>query len=186
MDQRSQEYSVDSLLELLRTRGADCYDETVTQLAHALQTAYRATLAGAEAESVAAALLHDVGHLLLPEERARRRSVDHDLRHERVGYAVLSSLFPEAVTEPVRLHVEAKRYLTATDPGYRSQLSPGSLHSLELQGGPFTPQQRADFESNPYWREAVALRRWDDEAKVPGLQVPGLEQYAQVLHGCRR
>jgi gamma-butyrobetaine dioxygenase len=97
------------------------------------------------------------------------------------GEAFLRNAFGPSVAEPVRLHVDAKRYLCSTHPTYLSLLSPASVHSLQLQGGPFSPAQAADFESKPHSHDAVRLRRWDDQAKIPGLAVPGVEHYRQVL-----
>ena len=120
--------------------------------------------------------MHDIGHLIhkLPEDAA-----DHgiDTRHEQLGQAWLARYFGPDVTEPIRLHVPAKRYLCATDADYLGQLSPASLHSLKLQGGPLDEAGRKEFEQNPHYREAVALRRWDDLAKIPGMQVAGLDHY---------
>jgi phosphonate degradation associated HDIG domain protein len=172
---------VDQVCELFATRGHAAYvGEPVSQLEHALQTAYHAEKSGASDALVAAALLHDIGHLLtkLPEDAA-----DHgiDTRHEQIGQAWLARHSAPDVTEPVRLHVAAKRYLCATDPSYLSQLSPASLQSLHLQGGPFTAEEVRNFEQNPHYLSAVSLRRWDDQAKVPGMQMPGLEHYRALL-----
>jgi predicted HD phosphohydrolase len=120
--------------------------------------------------------LHDVGHLLhgLPEDAADRGV---DARHEDGGAAWLAGHFGPEVAAPVRLHVAAKRYLCAVDTDYLGRLTPASLRSLELQGGPFDAAGVAAFEREPFHREAVRLRRWDDAAKVPGLPVPGLDHY---------
>jgi [1-hydroxy-2-(trimethylamino)ethyl]phosphonate dioxygenase len=168
---------VDEVCELFATKGHEAYvGEPVSQLEHALQAAYHAEQADASDALVVAALLHDVGHLIhrLPEDAA-----DHgvDTRHEQLGQAWLRQYFGPAVTEPVRLHVSAKRYLCATDSGYLAQLSPASLQSLQLQGGPFNDVEIRQFEDNPWCRDAVALRRWDDLAKVPGMAVPALGHY---------
>ncbi len=172
---------VDGICDLFATRGHAAYvGEPVSQLEHALQAAYHAEQAGAADALVVAALLHDVGHLIhkLPEDAA-----DHgiDTRHEKLGQAWLSQYCGPEVTEPIRLHVAAKRYLCATDPGYLRQLSPASRHSLQLQGGPFTPAEIAEFQRNPWYRDAVVLRQWDDLAKVPGMDVPPLDHYRPRL-----
>jgi phosphonate degradation associated HDIG domain protein len=166
---------------LFATKGHEAYvGEPVSQLEHALQTAHRAEQAGAADELIVAALLHDVGHLItkLPEDCADRGIDD---RHEALGNAWLRKHSAAAVSEPVRLHVAAKRYLCATDDAYMHQLSPASQKSLALQGGPFTADEVNEFQSNPYYRDAVELRRWDDLAKVPGLNVPGLDHYRPRL-----
>jgi phosphonate degradation associated HDIG domain protein len=177
---------VDEICDLFATKGHAAYiGEPVSQLEHALQSAYHALQAGADDELVVAALLHDVGHLItrLPEDCAEHGIDD---RHEALGQAWLKQHSLPAVSEPVRLHVAAKRYLCATDSAYMQQLSAASQTSLKLQGGPFTPAEAAEFEANPHYREAVALRRWDDLAKVPDMQVPTLDHYrerlARVLH----
>jgi phosphonate degradation associated HDIG domain protein len=177
---------VDEVCELFATKGHAAYvGEPVSQLEHALQSAYHAQQEQAGDALVVAALLHDIGHLVhkLPEDAA-----DHgiDTRHEQMGHAWLKRYCGPEVTEPIRLHVPAKRYLCATDPAYQAQLSPASIQSLALQGGPFTAAEVAEFESNPHFRAAVALRRWDDLAKIPDMEVPTLDSYrpqlARVLH----
>jgi [1-hydroxy-2-(trimethylamino)ethyl]phosphonate dioxygenase len=172
---------VDEICQLFATRGHDAYvGEPVSQLEHALQAAYHAQQAGATDALVVAALLHDVGHLVhkLPEDAA-----DHgvDTRHEKLGQAWLARHCGPEVTEPIRLHVAAKRYLCATDEQYQAQLSAASIQSLALQGGPFNADERRQFEQNPWYRDSVTLRRWDDRAKVPGMDVPGLDHYRPRL-----
>lgn len=171
----------DEVLRLMQTRGGQAYfGEPVSQLEHALQAAWFATRSKAAPSLVAAALLHDIGHLLhhLPEDVADEGV---DTRHEEAGYDWLLLRFGPAVAEPVRLHVAAKRYLCAVDPSYPAQLSPVSVQSLALQGGPFTEGQAREFERLPYYREAVQLRRWDDAAKQSGVGVPDLEEYRALL-----
>jgi predicted HD phosphohydrolase len=116
---------------------------------------------------VVAALVHDIGHLLqnLPEDIADRGS---DAHHEDVGHAWLARHFGPEVTEPVRLHVEAKRYLCRVDPGYLKRLSPASVQSLALQGGPFDDAEVREFENRPHYRDAVRLRTWDDARRFGG------------------
>jgi gamma-butyrobetaine dioxygenase len=172
---------VEDIFEAFEARGTDAYfGEAVTQTEHALQAAYLAERAGAPEPLVAAALLHDVGHLVhgLSEDIA---DAGVDARHEDEGEAWLAAHFAPDVTEPVRLHVAAKRYLAATDPGYAAVLSPASKQSLVLQGGPFTAAECAEFERNRFFADACRLRRWDDEAKIPELAVPDLEHYRSLL-----
>ena len=136
--------------------------------------------AHASAALVVAALLHDIGHLIDKKaEGAARRGVDR--RHEKVGSGYLAAWFPEAVTEPVRLHVDAKRYLCATEPVYYDGLSPASKRSLALQGGPFSATEAARFIDRPHGREAVALRRWDDRAKATGAETLPLSHFRPCL-----
>ena len=129
---------------------------------------------------VVAALLHDIGHLLhgLPEHIADKGI---DGRHEAVGEAWLTPQAGPAVTEPLRLHVAAKRYLCAVNSDYMTLLSPASIKSLRLQGGPYTDDEVEAFEKNPHYQDAVRLRRWDDQAKVAGLDVPDLAHYRSVF-----
>src|SRR5262249_53788452 len=160
---------IDRILTLYREKAQGAYfGEAVTEMEHALQCAHLAEQSGASPALVAAALLHDVGHLLhgLPEDIAEQGI---DGRHEEGGAAWLQRYFQPPVVGPVRLHVAAKRYLCAVDPDYAASLSDASRRSLDLQGGPFTPAEVHRFEQEPWFRSAVALRRWDDAAKVPGL-----------------
>jgi len=173
--------AADDVIELFKSRGQQAYfGEDVSVLEHSLQTASLALAEGATDQLITAALVHDVGHLVheLPEDIA---SQGIDGRHEVAGERWLRARFGQAITEPVRLHVDAKRYLCATDPTYLNALSPSSLQSLALQGGPFSIEEAQAFEKNPFYREAVTLRRWDDRAKDQGLEVPGLETYRENL-----
>jgi gamma-butyrobetaine dioxygenase len=172
---------IDEVFELFGNRGhAEYHGEAVSQREHALQAAALAEQEGAADHLVAAALLHDIGHLLsgLPESIATEGI---DGRHERAGAVWLARSFGPEITEPIQLHVAAKRYLCAVDPQYQAHLSDASIRSLGLQGGPFRTEEAAEFEANPHFRAAVRLRDWDDRAKVPGLDVPGLEHYRAVL-----
>jgi phosphonate degradation associated HDIG domain protein len=172
---------IDSLFTLFREKGNGAYfGEAVTETEHALQCANLAEESGAPPELIAAALLHDVGHLLhgLPEDAAERGL---DGRHEEEGAAWLGGHFGPAVVDPVRLHVAAKRYLCAVEADYHAGLSGASRRSLRLQGGPMSPDEVRRFEQEPWFRSAVAVRRWDDAAKVPGLVVPGLDHYRPRL-----
>ena len=166
---------------LLDERGEAAYfGEAVTQKEHALQCALLAEQDGAEDPLVIAALLHDVGHLLhgLPEDVA---DADIDARHETAGQEWLARFFGPEVTEPVRLHVIAKRYLCAIDPVYAATLSEASRQSLALQGGPLTGDGIVEFADLRHAQDAIRLRRWDDRAKTPGLMTPGLAHYASRL-----
>ena len=173
----------DEIFELFRTRGQDAYyGENVSILEHSLQTAWFAHRSSAARCLVVAALVHDIGHLLhgLPENVANQGI---DGRHELAGESWLRSRFAPEVTEPVRLHVEAKRYLCYADSGYSGRLSPSSMQSLALQGGVHSGDEAREFERNAYFRDAIALRRWDDAAKIPGLGVPDLGAYRNALDG---
>jgi len=172
---------VDEIFAAFASNGAAAYlGEPVTLREHMLQSAAAAEAEGADADLVAAALLHDVGHLLHdgPEDAAEH-GLDNE--HEEVGFRFLAAHFPPAVVEPVRLHVAAKRYLCAVDPAYRDVLSPASLLSLELQGGPMSEAEVADFAGSPHCDAACRLRRWDDAGKDPRAAVAPLEHYRPVL-----
>ena len=169
------------IVRLFAERGGSQYGgEAVTQLEHALQTAYFAQREGATPALIAAALMHDVGHLLhaLPDD-APDRGVDD--AHEALAAAWLARRFAPAVAAPVALHVAAKRYLCAVDPAYVQQLSVPSIQSLRLQGGPMSAGEIQWFESRPHFADAVRLRRWDDAAKVVGLPTPDLTHFARYL-----
>ena len=172
---------VDEIFRIFENRGDQAYfEEPVSQKEHALQSAHQAEQEGATRSLIVAALLHDIGHLVhgMGEDIADQGV---DARHEDVGEAWLARHFQPEVTEPVKLHVAAKRYLCRIDREYLGQLSPASLQSLALQGGPFTEEEAREFERHRYYREAVRLRRWDDRAKIPGLAVPELEHYRPAL-----
>lgn len=172
---------VDEIIHRFELRGGRDYTlDRVTQTEHAIQTALLAEDEGAPNSLIAAALLHDFGHLL---QRTPRDLADLgvDDRHELVGSRWLARHFGQEVTEPIRLHVPAKRYLCGADPGYLDSLSPASIRSLALQGGPMNPGDRLQFESEPYHHDAVWLRRLDDRAKVKGSSIPELDAYRGCL-----
>lgn len=157
------------------------YDEEVTELDHALQTAALAHAEGAPDHLVAAALLHDVGHLVSDDNVPLDEDLAEDFHHERVGARYLARWFGPEVTAPVALHVAAKRYLCAVEPGYLDDLSPSSARSLALQGGPMSPAEVEAFERLAHHEAATLVRRWDDRAKVAGLAVADLDAYRSLL-----
>ena len=166
-----------ALIALYADRGDHRYDEAVTQLDHARQCGSLALAAGAEDSTVVAAFLHDIGHLLADEQPAN----DRDRRHEHVGARFLSRWFRDDVVEPVRLYVAAKRFLCSVEPGYGSALSPASVRSLELQGGPMGPVDRERFGRERYGPTAVELRRWDEQAKVPSTPTPEPDVFGSII-----
>jgi phosphonate degradation associated HDIG domain protein len=167
------------LFGLFEAHGEARY-ELVSQRAHALQCAALAEQEGAAPTLIAAALLHDIGHMLHKEgEGAALRGIDD--KHELIAWKHLERLFGPAVAEPVHLHVDAKRYLCATDAGYHASLSPASQRSLALQGGAFTAAEAESFGQRPHAEDAVRLRRWDDLAKVPGRATPPLTHFRRYL-----
>ncbi len=180
---------VDRLAELFASEGAGDYlGEPVTVAQHLLQAGALARAAGAPDVLVAAALLHDAGHLRGADPLAdeaelsgRELMAGTDNDHGERGAAWLARWFPAAVTEPVRLHVAAKRYLCAAEPGYLALLSPASVYTLSLQGGPMAGAEAAAFAAQPYAADAIAVRRWDDTAKDPAADVPGFDTYRPLL-----
>ena len=175
--------TIDEISRLLRVRGSQQYGrESVSQLEHALQCAWQAELAGETPHTVVAALLHDLGHLLAAERDQRVDDAQNvDDLHQYVAIPFLRGLLPDAVLEPIRMHVDAKRCLCTIDADYWDTLSPASKRSLELQGGAMTFAQALAFMTQPYAEEAVRLRRYDDLAKVPGLETPTLDHYLLAL-----
>ncbi len=172
---------VDEILDAFETRGETAYfGEPVSVSQHSLQAALAAEEAGAAPSLIIAALLHDVGHLILrlPEDVANRGI---NTRHEDLACNWLSPYFGPEVTEPIRLHVAAKRYLCGADAGYLLRLSPASIQSLGLQGGPLTDEEAEEFIGSPYSQQAILIRRWDDQAKVPGMATAGLHHYRPLL-----
>ncbi|MEM7032365.1 MAG: metal-dependent phosphohydrolase [Chloroflexota bacterium] len=171
---------IDQIFTAFRQYGDQSYGERVTMAEHMLQSAVFAERDGAHDTLIAATVLHDYGHLIhdLPEDIA-----DHgiDAIHEQVGADYLAQYFVPAVTEPGRLHVAAKRYLCAVDIDYFSTLSPASIQSLELQGGPFNQTEIDAFEDNLHFKDAIRLRRYDDFGKVPNMVTPDLEHYRSFL-----
>lgn len=173
--------TINQILDLYRRRGQAQYGgEAVSQLEHALQCATLAEENDESPELITACLLHDLGHLVhhLGDDPAQRGIDD---RHEYRAIPVLETLFPEAVTTPIRLHVAAKRYLCAIDEGYWAALSPASKLSLELQGGIFSKTMADAFIDQLNAPQAVRLRRWDDQAKVKNLKTPDLEHFQPIL-----
>ncbi len=181
--------AVEEIAGLFGSEGArDYLGEPVTVAAHLLQAGALAEAAGAPPELVAAALLHDVGHLrgadvTVAGLSGRDLMAGSDNRHGARGAAWLSRWFPPAVTEPVRLHVAAKRYLCAVEPSYAAMLSPASVYTLSVQGGPMSQAEAREFEASPYASHAVRVRRWDDQAKDPAAPVPGFGHFRPLLKG---
>ncbi len=169
---------------LYAKRGGRHYGEDVTQIEHAVQCAALAEAEDASASLIAAALLHDIGHLFEREDEVA--ALTHDGRHEVAGARLLAGLFDEAVCQPIALHVAAKRYLCFREPLYQYALSPASRQSLALQGGPFDAAEAAAFEQHAYWREAVLLRRFDDKGKQDELSARRFADFLPALQTAAR
>jgi phosphonate degradation associated HDIG domain protein len=172
---------VDEIAALFSRSGDSQYGgEAVSQLEHALQCASLAEQNQASPALITASLLHDIGHLLhdLPADSPDRGIDDH---HENSGYHFLRQRFDAEVSEPVRLHVAAKRYLCTVDNSYEDQLSEPSLVSLRLQGGKMSDDELDMFRANPHWEAAVRLRYWDDLAKVVDLPTPSIGHFLRYI-----
>ena len=171
----------DRVLDFLNTAGqAEYHGEEVSQLEHALQAANNACQDGGTEQEIIAALLHDLGHIW-PVEGRQITSVGV-VAHDRIGAEALKELgFSDDVADIVGGHVAAKRYLVSTDRDYAAKLSDVSVESLRRQGGPMSAEEMEDFTSSPNWRSMVRVRTWEDNAKTPGANVPGLEAYRQML-----
>ena len=178
--------TISDICTLFARKGGRAYEgEGVTQLEHALQTAAQAEAAGAAPALIAAALLHDLGHLLNDQgETPTLRGVD-DL-HQFAALPFLRPLYENDVVEPIRLHVEAKRYLCATRAGYYAALSADSKRSLVLQGGAYSTDEASRFIERPYAEDAVKIRLWDDLAKIAGAPTPPLAHFVRVLEAAQR
>jgi len=176
----------DEVLAIYGARGSGAYfGERVSMTEHGLQAAHFAQLQGAPETLIVAALLHDIGHLLatVPDAIEDWRS---DAHHEATGARWLAQRFPPEVSEPVRLHVAAKRYLCATEPAYFAQLSSASVHTLKLQGGAMSAGEVRQFAAEPFYKEALRIRRWDDQGKVAGLMTPDLDSYRTMIERVAR
>ena len=169
------------LADIIERRGGESYlGEEVTMAGHMLQAATLAEEADAGDELIAAALLHDIGHYTneFPDD-AQDRGIDN--LHEEAGAAVLEPYFPAVVVDCVRHHVAAKRYLCATDPSYVDRLSPASVHTLNLQGGPMCVEEIDDFRSLAHLDAIIQVRFWDEASKIKDLPTPTFSHYAPVL-----
>ncbi|MBN8873166.1 MAG: HD domain-containing protein [Rhodospirillales bacterium] len=177
---------VEMLADLIDGKGGKQYGlHDLNQRAHALQAALLAEQSGCDAALITAALLHDIGHMVheLGENPAEAGIDD---RHEELGHDFLLRFFGPEVTEPVRLHVAAKRYLCAVEPDYFGRLSKDSVLSLRLQGGPMSAAEVASFAAGPHAAAAVQLRRFDEAAKVKDLPTPDVRHFSQYVRACLR
>lgn len=181
-DTEGDENCIAAIEALFKAYGSLRYGEEVTQLEHALQCGFLAQESGAAPALILAAVLHDIGHMLHPDAAAAVAADQNDA-HERLGAQALSKWFGRSVSEPVRLHVQAKRWLCLRHQDYWEQLSPLSKRTLELQGGAMTAPEADEFERLPYSREALQLRRWDDLAKRADHPTPSLSHYLGLARG---
>ncbi len=175
----AQHPALAEIAHLFDTHGHLTYGEGVTQLQHALQCATLAAQAHVSDGLVLATFLHDIGHMQHPDA-AGDLEQGRDDTHEALGADFLARWFGPDVSEPVRLHVQAKRYLCQGSPDYLNQLSPTSVRTLRLQGGPMTPQEALAFEQHPYRDDALRLRRWDDSGKEAHMDTLPMAHFMQM------
>jgi len=169
------------LADIFERRGGEEYlGEPVTMAEHMLQGAHFAEQRGEQEDLIVAALLHDIGHFT-SEFGMFSMDDTEDKLHEEAGAKILERFFPSLVTDCVRLHVAAKRYLCAARPEYFERLSEASIHSLKLQGGPMTPEEVTTFEANPNADAIIKLRYLDDEGKIAGLKTPSFAHFAPMV-----
>jgi len=172
---------VEFLLDIFERRGADSYlGEAVTMSEHMLQCAECAAADGADSELIAAALLHDIGHYTneFPDD-ALEQGIDN--HHDSAGGSILAGFFSERISECVRLHVLAKRYLCAVEADYFAKLSPASVHTLNLQGGPMSKAEISEFTANSYHQDAIRVRRWDEAGKTKGVITRNIRDFEPLL-----
>jgi predicted HD phosphohydrolase len=186
MADRADRPAVIDVLRLFAERGDRHDGEAVTQTAHALQTAEAARASGAADELVAAALLHDIGHLVRDAADGPVGDAEADDQHEAVGARWVAPRFGPGVARPIALHVLAKRYRCTVDPGYRAGLSPTSERTLQVQGGPLTGSEVAGFERTPGFGDAVLLRGWDEGGKVEATGATDIEGFRPLLESVAR
>ncbi len=172
---------VDYIADVFERRGAEAYlGEEVSMAQHMLQAAQEAEISHADPDLIVAALLHDIGHFSneIPGTVLMKGTNNY---HEEVGANFLADYFPPSVTEPIRQHVAAKRYLCATDPQYLSRLSGASVYTLKVQGGPMNPDEVAEFEKSPYLDNCIRVRVWDDAGKDPDKSHPDFSHYRDLV-----
>lgn len=177
----SKDNIVEFLSDIFQRRGREEYlGECVTMEQHMLQAAHFAKQANESEEVIIAALLHDIGHFT-SEFGAYSPDDTEDKHHEDAGAEILQTFFPKLISDCARYHVAAKRYLCATTPDYFNKLSPASVHTLSLQGGPMNDVEIAQFESNPYLTQIVNVRRYDEAGKEPDLETEPFSYYLPMM-----
>ena len=173
---------LDQLETIFESEGANAYlGETVTTAQHMVQAAVQAQQMQADDALVASALLHDIGYFT----DVRMSADEKDREHDQAGAAFLKAHFGPEVTEPMRLHVQAKRYLCAVEPSYWNKLSKASVRTLEVQGGPMNAEEVAAFEANVHHKAAVQLRKFDDKGKVADQTLPSFTSFRPLLDRLR-
>jgi len=168
---------INNLFNWIEIEGKSKYDESVTQYEHCIQTAMIAKNNQSSSSQIVAALLHDIGHLILTENQSKKDFLNCDLKHELIGARWLEKKFPKSVTEPIKLHVPAKRYLCSVDKNYYDKLSTTSKMSLEIQGGPMSIREQKKFKFLSFSNEAIFIRKWDDDAKVKDFSIVSIRNF---------
>lgn len=172
---------VDFIGDIFERCGDEEYlGEPVTMAEHMLQGATIAEQNGQSQEIIVGALLHDIGHFT-SEFGTYHPDDTEDRHHEDAGAEVLQAFFPTVITDCVRYHVAAKRYLCATKPSYYARLSPASVHTLGLQGGAMSADEVAEFEKNPNLREIIAVRYLDEAGKRADMETPDFWHFAPMV-----
>ena len=174
---------LDTIEQLFSAQGTLIYGEAVNQIEHALQCASLAEKSGASDALIVAAMLHDVGHMMHRDAAGALQAGVNDV-HESLGSKYLARWFGPEVTQPVALHVEAKRFLCQRDVSYHDRLSPISKRTLEIQGGPMTATQADAFEARAYAMDAVSVRQWDDQGKKAAVATPPLVHFLAIAKRC--
>ncbi len=167
---------VETIAAVYAAQGNHSYGENISQIEHAVQCAELAIRDNESPQLIAAALMHDIGHLLAATDVAFG-----NYRHDAVGADYLAKYFPAELTEPVRLHAQAKRYLCTVEPGYFERLSEASVDSLNHQGGLMDQQEQLEFKQGVFFQQAIKLRRWDDEGKIDELSKQGFNHYLPYI-----
>lgn len=176
---------IEELIGIYAKKGVVSFegDRLLTQTSHAIQTATIAESEGAGPEMIVAALLHDIGRIINPQDR-QITDAGADAGHEEIGRSFLDAYFDRSVTMPIKWHVAAKRYLMATDPSYSDLVSPGSKRSMVGQGGILKDADARAFIEKPFARDGITLRRWDDRAKLPNVETRPFEYFVPYLQAC--
>lgn len=168
---------------LFFTYGNEDYDgEPVSQASHMIQCGMQAIHENAGAELVIGAFLHDIGHLLRHQQETEAMGTYGVVNHEGIGAAYLQARgFSPKVCAVVEKHVDAKRYLVATDPAYKGRLSLASQQTLIWQGGPMSEEEVKQFRSNPFYKDIIRVRLWDEEAKKTDIPLLPLSYFMQQI-----
>lgn len=171
----------DEIVEIYTSGASEEYlGEDVKLVEHMLQCADLAKQSGASNELVLAALLHDIGHLLITDA-TEAHSSGIDAHHDEIGAQWVEERFPDSVSMPILLHVDAKKYLVATDSDYYEKLSQASKDTLKMQGGPLTLEEAAEFFALDGAKEAIQVRLWDDQAKVRDKPTSTIEEFREII-----